>query len=117
MNIIPSVSLEARGLCIIYIEEVGIFNYEIIEYIPAKKKINVNKNCTLLELICHTSWDETSQNIYNNHLKTIKKSIDKKFKNVVILEDDAIFKDYLLCVRNVVSRSIQLQSDQLSICT
>ena len=73
------------------LEEVGIFNYEIIEYIPAKKKINVNKNCTLLELICHTSWDETSQNIYNNHLKTIKKSIDKKFKNVVILEDDAIF--------------------------
>jgi hypothetical protein len=60
-----------------------------LRYEPAKKIDNVNKNSSLLQLFSHNSWDETSENIYQNHLSTIERGILENRKNIVVLEDDA----------------------------
>jgi hypothetical protein len=71
------------------LRSIDVSNFEILRYEPAKKIDNVNKNSSLLQLFSHNSWDETSENIYQNHLSTIERGILENRKNIVILEDDA----------------------------
>ena len=72
------------------LQNINVSNFEIVRYKPVTKIINVNKNNSLYELISHNSWDETSENIFQNHLLTIEKGIRENRRNIVILEDDAI---------------------------
>lgn len=67
-------------------------NYEVLRYVPAKKTENVPAKASILELIMHSTCDETGKNITQNHLTTIQKAYDNGYKNVVILEDDAEFQ-------------------------
>jgi GR25 family glycosyltransferase involved in LPS biosynthesis len=72
------------------LRNINVENFEILRYKSANKTKNVNKNNSLYELISHNSWDETSENIFQNHLLTIEKGIRENRRNIVILEDDAI---------------------------
>jgi hypothetical protein len=71
------------------LRNINVENFEILRYKSANKTKNVNKNNSLYELITHNSWDETSENIFQNHLLTIEKGIKENRRNIVILEDDA----------------------------
>jgi hypothetical protein len=73
------------------LKKVGITNYEILRFTPADKTINVSHHLSLYDLVSHNTWDETAENIGNNHMSVIKKGIQNNFDNIVILEDDAMF--------------------------
>ena len=69
----------------------SIKNFEILHYKPANKVINIPKEESIINLLTHNNIDETSINIFENHIKTIQKAYDNKYKRVCILEDDAEF--------------------------
>ena len=54
-----------------------------------------NINESLLTILSHNSLDPVSKDILKNHLKIIENSLqDSNVKNVMILEDDAMFPDW-----------------------
>lgn len=73
---------------------IGIQNYVIREFKPAKKTINDGgkKVDTLYDIYKHNICDETCKNIASNHLKLIQEAYDENAENILILEDDAIFE-------------------------
>ena len=75
------------------LRKTNINNYNIVEFAPAKKMINDGGNDvqTISEIYNHNICDDTCQNIAQNHIKLIKEAYKKKFDNILILEDHALF--------------------------
>ena len=74
---------------------IGMDNYEIRVFKPAKKTSN---NCggknsiSLKQLLKHEVCDTTCQNIANNHFTIIQEAFDNNYENILIMEDDVIFQ-------------------------
>lgn len=54
---------------------------------------NGNYDASLREIITHTSIDAISKNIFLNHMSILKLAKEKKYQNIMILEDDAIWNN------------------------
>ena len=48
-------------------------------------------NASLRQILSHSTKDNISKNIFENHIKIIEKGYIGKYKNIMILEDDAIW--------------------------
>jgi len=71
---------------------IGIINYDIETFTPAKKiKNNGTDNITFTDILKHKICDETCQNIAKNHFTIIQDAYDANLENILIIEDDAEF--------------------------
>lgn len=64
------------------------------------------------DIICHRSLDDISQAITKNHINMIRYALDKKYRTVIFLEDDARFLHIDKMQNQESSISKMIQSDK-----
>lgn len=90
-------SIEAQNIISKHLDEIGM-PFEMVIFPSVRKDKAVTNDCkekeiSVWKIMKHETTDEVSEDILRNHLYLIKRAWSENYKNVLILEDDAIFEN------------------------
>jgi len=81
-----------------HFSEMGIEDYILYKVKGChEKKVNnggVDENTSLLDIFTHSMVDDTSHDIYKNHMSMIRKAYHKGLERVLFMEEDARFEKH-----------------------
>lgn len=88
---------DAQKIITSHLNQIGM-PFEMVVFPSVRKGDAITNDCkekkiSIWRIMRHEATDEVSQDIFKNHVHLMKRAWVENYKNVLILEDDAIFEN------------------------